>query len=164
MPQAPLRLLFPLSLVLVPQILMALSHFFLLRRHFIRVAFPSLLCVCTQTLSYPLCTSYLFSSIARIRSWILTCLVCLPQLVTSKRAGILTCSQLHHQNLKKCLPLGKHSVRPWLGGSVGWSIASYTKRLQVQSPPSQGTYMRQLITISLSHGFLTLSFSLPPPL
>ena len=49
----------------------------------------------------------------------------------------------------------------WLGGSVGWSVVPYTKRLWVQFPvrahtqvagliPSWGTYGRQPMDVSLS--------------
>ena len=51
-------------------------------------------------------------------------------------------------------------IQPWLGGSVGWSIVPYTKRLSVLIPV-RGMYGRQLINASLSHWRLSLSQTHP---
>ena len=60
--------------------------------------------------------------------------------------------------------------QPWQSGSLDWSVAPYTKRLQVRSPirahayvlgsiPSWGCmYGRQLINVSLSHRCFSFSF------
>ena len=63
--------------------------------------------------------------------------------------------------VKRVEPFKVH-LEPWPGGSVGWSIVPYTKRLQVQFPvrahtqvvgliSGQGAHRRQPTDVSLSH-------------
>ena len=61
------------------------------------------------------------------------------------------------------LSLKSYHSLPWPGGSVGWSIIQYTKRLQVQSPVGECTwgnwsmFIKQFLSLSLS---LSISSSL----
>ena len=70
-------------------------------------------------------------------------------------------------DLKK-ISLNHLVTEPWSGGSAGWSIVLYTKRLQIRlqvraqtlvsgSIPGLGMYGRQPIHVSLLHQCFSLS-------
>ena len=63
--------------------------------------------------------------------------------------------QLHHSNWFKS------HIQPWSGGSIGWSIILYTKRLGVQFLVK--AHMGGNWLMFLSHIDVSLSLSLPSP-